>query len=469
MYGGFFLRQNKKVVKYKKPFHINIGVIVFTFIFIYLVYNVFAYMTSTHISIYEVEQGTIAENNVYRGLVLRQEQIYQSDYSGVLNYYVKEASKVNNKTLVYSVDESGNVSKMIDEVGKKNVNADTLAVLEEDIFDFQASYQSLNFYNVYSFKDNLTSSLNEALSLGALESISDYAANAQNHNTFHTVSVVEDGVVVYYTDGYENVTLESFQADMFDESAYVKNSMTKTGSVQSGAPAYKLITSEFWQIVIPIQEELKSKLPTDGFIQIRFLKDNKIMNTGFTLMQRGVHDYLILELKNSMIRYAKDRYLEVELLLSEETGLKIPNTCITEKEFFTIPAVYFTTNTETGEQSLLVERRDDKGNLTSEQLSPTVYYQSEQYYYIDSEEVKSGERLLKLDSNDSYIVGSETALLKGVYNINKGYAVFKQIDILYQNEEYSIVKTGTTYGISLYDHLALDGSKISEHELINGK
>lgn len=463
------MKQNKKVVKYKKPFHINIGVVIFVFIFIYLIYNIFAYMTSTHISVYEVEQGTIAENNIYRGLVLREEQVYNSNYTGALNYYVKEASKVNNKTLVYSVDENGNVSKMISEAGKNSVDSDTLAALEEDIFDFQTSYQSLTFYSVYTFKDNMTSSLNEALNLNALESISDYAANAENHNTFHTVSAADDGVVLYYTDGFENVTTDSFQSEMFDESAYTKNSMTKTGSVQSGAPAYKLITSEIWQIVVPVEEELEAKLPTDGIIQIRFLKDNKTMYAGFSLAKKDGQNYLILELKSAMIRYAKERYLEIELLLSEETGLKIPNTCITEKEFFAIPAAYFIADTESGNKGILVERRDDNGNLTTEYLEPTVYYETEQYYYIDSESVSNGERLIKTDSNDSYIVGTDIASLKGVYNINKGYAVFKQIDVLYQNEEYSIVKTGTTYGISLYDHLALDGSKISENELINGK
>ena len=29
-----------------------------------------------------------------------------------------------------------------------------------------------------------------------------------------------------------------------------------------------------------------------------------------------------------MVRYAADRYVDVELLLAEETGLKIPNTAI---------------------------------------------------------------------------------------------------------------------------------------------
>ena len=57
--------------------------------------------------------------------------------------------------------------------------------------------------------------------------------------------------------------------------------------------------------------------------------------------------------------------------------------------------------------------------------------------------------------------------LQGVYNVNKGYAVFKQIDILYQNEEYTIVKAGTDFGISIYDHIALEGDAVSEDDLIN--
>ena len=74
--------------------------------------------------------------------------------------------------------------------------------------------------------------------------------------------------------------------------------------------------------------------------------------------------------------------------------------------------------------------------------------------------------ICETDSSDQYTI-TNTATLQGVYNINKGYAVFKQIDILAQNEEYSILKTGTSYGLSLYDHIALNGSEISEGELID--
>ena len=65
-----------------------------------------------------------------------------------------------------------------------------------------------------------------------------------------------------------------------------------------------------------------------------------------------------------------------------------------------------------------------------------------------------------------YTIGSDIGSLKGVYNINKGYAVFKQINILSENDEYAIVETKTRYGLSLYDHIALDGSKIKEDQAV---
>ena len=100
-------------MRYRKPIDINIGIIIFVIIFIYLIFNVFSYLTETHISVYEVEQGTIAVNNVYNGLILRDEKVYSSDYSGALNYYVKEGSKIAYGDLVYSVDTNGDISSKI--------------------------------------------------------------------------------------------------------------------------------------------------------------------------------------------------------------------------------------------------------------------------------------------------------------------------------------------------------------------
>ena len=84
-------------------------------------------------------------------------------------------------------------------------------------------------------------------------------------------------------------------------------------------------------------------------------------------------------------------------------------------------------------------------------------------------EIKQGDFLIfsfdAASSSDQYAI-SKTGSLIGVYNINKGYADFKQISILYQNDEYAIVKSNTVYGLNVYDYIVLDASTVNDNEFI---
>lgn len=458
------MAKNKKIVKYRKPIRVNIGVIIFGIIFLYIVFNFFVYLTKEHISIYEVQQGTIAENNVYNGLALRSEVPYYSEFTGSLNYYVKDASKVAVNNLIYSVDEEGSIASAINAANQdgSKIDEDSLSEIEDSIDNFKNSYNGQNFYSTYTFRDDVDSMLNEALSQNAFDSLSENVSNAVANNTFHPVNASESGVVIYNLDGFEGVTVDSFTDSMFQEANYQKQNLKANSEVSAGDPIYKMITNEIWNIILPIDEEMATRLADKTVVEIKFLKDNKTMYAYYEIRQQDGKNYLILTLKSAMVRYAKERYLEIELLLSEETGLKIPNSAIVEKEFFTIPKAYFLQGDDSDDPGFLV-----KSEAGTEFTSPTLYYSDDNYYYVDNEDVSKGDILVKPDSNEQYTVGTETASLSGVYNVNKGYAVFKQIDIIYQNEEYSILKTGTTYGLSLYDHIALDGSKVTEDQLIN--
>lgn len=74
---------------------------------------------------------------------------------------------------------------------------------------------------------------------------------------------------------------------------------------------------------------------------------------------------------------------------------------------------------------------------------------------------------LLFGSDQTTFVVKERGTLIGVYNINKGYADFKQITILYQNEEYAIVKSNTTYGLRVYDYIALDATTVDDDQFIS--
>ena len=78
---------------------------------------------------------------------------------------------------------------------------------------------------------------------------------------------------------------------------------------------------------------------------------------------------------------------------------------------------------------------------------------------------KEGDALINTDTGEKYVIG-ETDTLEGVYCINKGYAVFRRIEILDENEEYAIVSKNTTYGLSRYDHIVRNADKVKEEDIL---
>ncbi|MCI8301084.1 MAG: hypothetical protein HFI69_12220 [Lachnospiraceae bacterium] len=457
-------KQNKKIVKFHRMSQLNIGVIIFLIIFIYLVYNIFQYFTTEQIAVYEVSQGTITQNNIYTGTILREEKIYTAEKSGYINYYNKDASKVGVSTYVYSIDETGTFYKDIraKNNGQLFSDKDSYKDLEKTASNYVNDYSDKTFYQVYSFKYDMEAELMEAINEMALSSLED---SGSNYSNLHIYRAAEPGVVVYNTDGLENVTIDNFTADIFDQSAHGKNNLMVREQVTAGDPAYKLITSEIWNLVIPINQQLAEELSEESNLKIKFKKDNSTAWGASRIIQRDGANYLILNFQNSGLRYATDRYLEIELLRSDISGLKLPNTALTKKEFFLIPKKYLTKGGNDNSNGVMRRYENEDGKTITEFASVVVAEETEEMYYIDGSELSAGDTILKMNSSETFILREQKAL-QGVYNINRGYAVFRKIEVLYQNEEYTIVDTGTNFGISLYDHIALDASAISENQLI---
>ena len=91
--------KKKKVVKYRNP--LNIANVFFGAILVYMVIYVYMFLTSTHISGYEVIAGSLATNKQFTGLVLRTEEIFTATTAGYIDYYATEGSKVSGSSIVY--------------------------------------------------------------------------------------------------------------------------------------------------------------------------------------------------------------------------------------------------------------------------------------------------------------------------------------------------------------------------------
>lgn len=460
------MSEKKKITRVRNVGNYNIGVVIFLIIITYVLFNIFSYFTKTHISEYQVQQGTIASNYIYQGIIVRDETIEYASHNGFINYYVKNASKVSVTDVIYSIDTNGAISEKISTSGSTPgaISSDTLNALSSEIGTFVSDYNPNQFSEAYTFYQNLSTQLAQDVNLNALASLSSQVASAEGNNTFYQMTSPEDGVIVYEIDGFENYTIEDIISSEFNYNSYTEQHLFANTEVKSGDPVYKRVNSEYWNVIVPIDEKLAKALNEKSAVRVRFCKDDFELDTACSLIKEDGNYFLNLSFNKGMVRYINDRFIDIELVMGDKIGLKIPQSAITTKEFFTIPKTFFTTGGDSSNPGLLV-KQTIKGVEQTTLINPTLYYETEDYYYVDNELLSENDVVLMADSSNTYTVGTDKASLIGVYNINKGYAVFKQINIIYENEAYAIVETKTAYGIALYDHIALDASKVKENQL----
>ena len=292
----------------------------------------------------------------------------------------------------------------------------------------------------------------------------------------------EAGVVVYSSDGYEEKTPDDLKENDFDEKAYKKTELLTNKKVKKGEPVYKVITSEEWTLMVPLTEKLAATIADRSSIKVKFLKDGETQNGALSISTIGDQKIAQIDLKNGMARYASDRFLEIELVVNTRSGLKIPVSSIITKEFYLIPRDFLANGNNTEGKGFIRELQHKNKAATTEFVEAIIYKEvdaegneitydtadtSGGYCYVDKKTFHESDVLIKPDSNETFVVG-EVDYLEGVYGMNKGYAVFRQIEILDQNEEYCIVKQGTSYGLQPFDYIVLEGETVQEEDILSG-
>jgi hypothetical protein len=458
-------KKRRRRQKLKKP---AIAVIFFAVVLLYIAGYTISYLSKEKISVYEVSAGSISTNNVFTGIALREETVFTSDYAGNINYFLRDGQRAAVGTTIYTVDETGRVASMIESLntGDNSMSAANLSIVRSAMSNYKEDYDDGEFYKLYDLKTKLESTVTDSVNENVINNLDDIIKNTASDNLFKMIKSQKTGVVVYYTDGYENMTVEQLTADSFDKDKYEKNNLRAESITVAGSPVYKQITSEDWSIIIRLNDKMIKdyNLAEKKQVQIRFVKEDITTYANFEIVTTGAGTFGKLTLSKFMIQFANDRFVEIELSVSANSGLKIPTSSVINKEFYTIPVEY-ATDTSSSKVVFLHEYADSNGKIITESSQYSVYAEIDGLYYVDKDDFSYGDSILTYDSNDRYTV-SKTATLEGVYCINTGYAVFKRIERLDENSEYIIVKTGTKYGLSTYDHIILNGSTVAENQII---
>lgn len=460
-------QNSNKITKYRKPLNLNIGMIIFAVIFIYIIICVFMYFTQKHIVPYEVKAGSLSTNNIYKAVALRDETVVTAADAGYINYFAREGARVAVGDLVYTVDESGKLADYIttSSAGENSLSKMDLSELKTEITGFISTFDRKDFSKVYDFKYNMQGTVLKLSNYNILESI-DAIQSSGMTGLVNQCTAPQAGIVIYSIDGYETLTLEQMTAELVEQKDYEKKQLISNELIAAGDPVYKISGKEDWDLVIQVDKAREEELLEAEYVKVKFLKNQEMSWAKVTSYTNEAGDiFAKLSFTNSMITFCTDRFVDIELILEDESGLKIPNSSIVEKEFFIVPKSYVTKGGNGNSNGVLRETYTEDGTATTEFIETTIYNEVDGEYYLDDATLRIGDYIIMPESTEKYAVSKRGSLI-GVYNINKGYADFKQVNILYSNDEYSIVQSNTTYGLNVYDYIVLDAVTVSEDELI---
>lgn len=451
-------KKSVNIMRYKSKREMNIGILIFFVIFVYLLITIFTYATDKRISVYEVRKGSIVKDNSYTGLVIREEKVINADASGYVSYFQDENSKVKKGGNIYALSAKAlDTDQTIEDIENVKINEDIVENVVLKIQNANQSYNAQKFSNVYSVKNEINAVLQSASNVSKTTKLD--AAIASQSSGVKVYQSVSDGMISLALDGYETLTEKEINKDCFNYSQYAVKQLSDQMQVEAGDPVYKLITDENWKVYIQLSKAAAEELKDLTSIKTKIDKDNETIWAEFSIIKKNGDYYGCLGYDNSMIRYSKERYLNVELILQDQKGLKLPKSAVVEKEFYVVPKEYLTTS---GASDGFLIQKDGEVVFSS----VTIYGENEdKYLYVNPKDIKANTVLIKPESTETYVL-NEKQTLEGVYNINKGYAVFRNIDILCENDEYYIVKEGTLYGLSNYDHIVQDGDQVKEDEVV---
>lgn len=461
-------RRKRKIIKYRrKP---NAAVIIFSFVLIYVIAFVIIFLSKPDVRAYEVDSGSILTNAAFSGIAIRDEQVVYSDYSGNINYYKKEGTRVRSTDTVCTVDETGRVAQILEEYsnsGENSLSKSSLRTIKTMLNNFKIGYTGDNFGDVYDLKTEINSTVLQAMNENIMSNLEAIIENTGSQNLFRTLNAGNVGIVAYYVDGYETLLPEEITDDKFDKNNYAKSNLKAEELIVANSPAFKVVTSENWSIMIKLTQ---NDIDTYGLadkksVTIKFKKDNVTAKASFSIVNNNGSNYGKITLSDYMIRYVTDRFLDIEIVSSSKTGLKIPASAVIENEFYTIPNEFMVKGGNSNSNGFICESYDENGQLVTNFVQAKIYKKTDELCYVDKSAFDMGSCIVMEDSSQRYLIGA-VEKLKGVYCINTGYTSFKIIEIIDQNNEYYIIRKGTAGGISMYDRILLDAEKYELNQMV---
>ena len=429
-------------------------IVLFFIVLTYIIFNFVKIFNKEEVKVYEVTTGEIVNVDRHKGFIYRDESIATCANDGYINFFVTNAERVNRGAFIYAVNDAPS------EVKQYELNNKDKSTIKQNIKMYNNNISNLEFSNVYLAKDGLKELINEINIVKQLEDIDiekELDAKEKGYAKYA-------GLISFLIDGFETAKVEYFTDNFIKNYSLVKYAAQKK-MVSSNDAVYKIIKSPEFVIAFDSSYDYDNYDKKDA-LHIKFVYENVTANGRIeSFIGSDNKKHFKLYITEYPEKFIEKRVVDFEIENKKVHGFKIPIKSIISKDCFIIPKNIIEKDINTDE-SICYKYG---ANGAKEKVAFNISKEDDKYYYISIDDalskVKYGD-VLTNRYNDTYSL-SEVVKLEGVYNMNKGYAVFKNIEVIDRTNEYAIIKKNTINGVSIYDHLALNASEINEGDLIS--
>ncbi|MFI3173745.1 MAG: HlyD family efflux transporter periplasmic adaptor subunit [Bacillota bacterium] len=455
----------------------------------------------------EVGTETVLVGNLdvlqeYDGLIVREEYLLPSPSEGHVQYVFSEGDRVSKNSVVAVISDTDTtqyIEEKLEEIDQNILNNQKnrmdISIYSEDVARLNDTIQKLVNNNVqllmdesmtavHDLKSRLQSSMNQRNQIWLTEDVDSlsqltdekFRYEAQLAENMTSVATPHSGIISLSYDNLEEVLTPSTVSEI--KQAQIGKSTIETLSrnqlVTEEEPVIKVVANNQWYIVsyLPNTKILDWKVNSIKTIGIGTgQSDTRIELSAriVSITQGEAESKVVFSTYEHIDTFMNERLVKIYTEMNVTSGLKVPQSALIEKSLIEIPYA-----------SLVEENRSQgvylQSDLERKFVPVSVITSSPTHYYIEqTNDVKLGDVILVMSSSFSnaeegmaFTEHTISALkpMSGVYLANSAVAKFTSIEILEQNKEYAIVRSGTTYGLQMFDTIVSDAKNVAEGDTL---
>lgn len=447
-------------------------IFLFVAFFLYIIFSYAVHFLESERATFQIKRGSIRESFKVKGFIFRDEALIKCKSDGYVLYVYKDKSKVsrNDVVLLSSKNEFEKKPNNIKNSDNQNISQDNaknkdakdnidvtensneiVEVTNNQIYDEAKDYVSgiteLNFSNSYNVINDVSEFIDEHE--GYVESFADN--DDFKNKKLVKVNSRDAGIISYNIDGYESLKIEDYNEELL----YAKNhrKINRKAYLNAGDEACKVIKSYDYKVVFDSSDRILSLVNEGKKVKAYIPLINKYIETKiekFESKDGKTHFYVSLD--KYLDKFLDTRVIDLDIVADEKIGLKITNNCIYNRNCIVIDKNFVYRDDENDEYYIYKVNDDSDFNKKNEKIILTVTYQDDDNIYILYEKNKSRLNINdKITKNNQVYNISKIKSYKGVICLNKGYEVFRIINVICENNEYSIIKEEPGSMLKVYD------------------